>query len=520
MSARKLFRSLPLALVLAPAAIPLAHAAGGAAACEALSAPRAFSATTVSSAKLVAANAAQHLPAYCEVTASVKPVEGSNITVVYRLPDNWNGKVLGLGGGGWAGNTQVVSPIPGGTVSGPGLIQGYATLQTNGGHDTGVVKGVPDVWNTSWSANPEAVTDFSYRAIHLMTEVGKQVVAKYYGEPHKRAYFQGCSTGGRQALMEVQRFPKDYDGVVAGAPVYTLATQTTSVVRNQILAAPDASLSEAQLKRINDAALAACDGGDGLADGIITDPRTCAFDPATVQCADGRKDANCLSPGQVKALRKLYSAVKTSSGDTVAYPLTRGSELSWSRFLSTASATTRENFLTGPAGAGLGGLRPLLFGDANYDLPAFNPERDFRVIRNSAFAAGYEARNPDISPFINGGGKLLLWHGMDDPGPSVQATVEYFQQVVQTTGPKVKALDESARFFVLPGVYHCRGGPGASEFDSVAALDQWVEHGRAPNMMKARSTDRELSRPVCQYPTMPRYNGKGDPNVAESFHCK
>src|SRR5690606_7885746 len=132
-------------------------------------------------------------------------------------------------------------------------------------------------WDTAWAANPEAATDFSYRAIHVMTELGKQVVARYYGEPHKRAYFQRCSTGGRQGLMEVQRFPKDYDGVIAGAPVYTLTTQTTSVVRNQVLSAPGASLTDAQLKRVNEAALAACDGKDGLVDGVVTDPRACSF---------------------------------------------------------------------------------------------------------------------------------------------------------------------------------------------------------------------------------------------------
>jgi len=494
-----------------------AHAAAGPAACEALTAPGTFEFTTVSSAKIVAAHAEQHLPAFCEVTALVKPVAGSTITMVYRLPEPWNGKLLGLGGGGWAGNNLLRTAVP-------GLSARYATAQTDGGHFTADMEDPTKakVWDTAWSSNPESVTDFQYRAIHLMTELGKQVVAKYYGEPQKRAYFQGCSTGGRQALMEVQRFPKDYDGVIAGAPVYTLQTQTTSVVRNQILASPDASLTEAQLKHLHEAVLGACDGRDGLVDGVVTDPHSCSFDPATVRCADGHKDATCLSPGQVKAVQKLYAGVKTSGGESVAYPLTRGSELSWSRFLSTAAPTTRENFLTGPAGAGLGGLRPLVFGDANFDLAAFNPERDFRTLRSSAFAAGYEAKDPDISPFLNGGGKLLLWHGMDDPGPSVQQTIEYYQQLVQTTGPKVKALDASARFFVLPGVYHCRGGPGADDFDSVSAIDQWVEQGQAPNRMKATHSTPELalSRPVCQFPTMPRYNGKGDPNVAESFHCK
>jgi feruloyl esterase len=514
-----------VALSVAALIAQAAQAAPGAPACEALTAPGTFPNTTVSSAKIVPADAAKSLPSYCEVTATVKPVAGSNIKVVYRLPDSWNGKLLGLGGGGWAGNVLVSSPIPGGIVAGPGLSKGYATAQTNGGHEVGMTRqGTPNTWDTSWSVNPEAVTDFSYRAIHVMTDVGKKVVAKYYGAPQKRAYFHGCSTGGRQALMEVQRYPQDYDGVIAGAPVYTLTTQTMSVVRNQILSAPGASLSTAQLKHLNEAALKACDGRDGLVDGVVTDPRACNFDPTPLQCAAGQKDGTCLSPAQVKAVHALYSATKTASGETVSYGLTRGSEAGWARFVSATAPPTREDFLTGAPGAGLGGLRPLVFGDANFDLPNFNPDRDYRTVRNSAFAAGYEAKNPDISPFVNRGGKLLLWHGMDDPGPSVLATIEYYEQMKAATTPKLSAtagsLDSNARFFVLPGVYHCRGGPGADDFDAVAALDQWVEQGQLPAMTASRAGEPAFTRPVCQYPTLPRYNGKGDPNLAASFHCK
>jgi len=476
--------------------------------CEALGAANAFANTTVSSGKVIAADAAKQLPAFCEVTASVKPVDGSNITVVYRLPENWNGKMLGLGGGGWAGN--IVLP-----TAAPGLAKGYATAQTNGGHD------VSNVWDTSWAANPEASKDFSYRAIHVMTDLGKQVVAKYYGEPQKRAYFQGCSTGGRQALMEVQRYPKDYDGVIAGAPVYTLATQTSAVFRNQIFLRDGTTLTAAQIKHINEAALAECDGRDGLVDGIVTDPRSCKFDPSQVQCPAGGKDDVCLSPAQVKAARDLYTGHKAPDGKTSAYGLSRGGEGAWVTYISALKKPDDASFLAGSSGQGLGGLRAQLFGNPDFDLKTFNFDKDYATLEGSAFAAEYEAKDPDISPFINNGGKLLMWHGMDDPGPSAIATIEYYEQMKATTAAKVKALDSSARFFVLPGVYHCRGGPGADDFDSIEAMDRWVERGQAPDAMKAtRSTQPAISRPVCQYPTMPRYNGKGDPGVAESFHCK
>jgi feruloyl esterase len=497
-----------LCLAVSALVAQAAHASGGAAQCDALGAANAFDHTTVSSAKIVAADASKQLPAFCEVTASVKPVEGSNITVVYRLPDNWNGKMLGLGGGGWAGN--IVLP-----TAAPGLAKGYATAQTNGGHD------VSNVWDTAWAANPEASKDFSYRAIHVMTDLGKQVVAKYYGEPQKRAYFQGCSTGGRQALMEVQRYPKDYDGVIAGAPVYTLATQTSAVWRNTIFLRDGATLTAEQIKHINQTSLAECDGRDGLVDGIVTDPRACKFDPAQLQCPAGSKDATCLSPAQVKAAQDLYSGHKTPSGEISAYGLNRGGEGAWMLYVSAIKKPDDQSFLAGSSGQGLGGLRAQLFGDPDFVLQKFNFDKDYRTLKASAFAAEYEAKDPDISPFINNGGKLLMWHGMDDPGPSPVATIDYYEQMKSATAPKVKALDSSARFFILPGVYHCRGGPGADDFDSVDAMDHWVEHGQAPDAMKAtRSSQPTIARPVCQYPTLPRYNGKGDPSLAESFHCK
>jgi feruloyl esterase len=485
----------------------VAHASVDPEACSALARPNAFPHTTVSAARIVPADPSRRLPAFCEVVASVKPVPGSDIGVVYRLPESWNGKMLGLGGGGWAGNTLL-------TTAAPGLEAGYATAQTNGGHE------VSNVWDTAWASNPAAATDFAYRAVHEMTVLGKAVVASYYGRPHKRAYFHGCSTGGRQALMEVQRFPRDYDGVIAGAPVYTLTTQTMSVVRNQIFSRPGASLSEAQLQALNAAVLEACDAQDGLADGVVTDPRACQFDPGTLQCKAGKSDGSCLTAAQVQAVRDVYAGVKNSSGETVAYPLTRGSELGWVRYISTGGPPTWEQWLTGAAGAGLGGLRALVFNDPGFDLAKFDPDRDYRTVRHSAFANEYEAKDADLSAFIQSGGKLLLWHGFDDFGPSALGTIEYYEQVQRTTGPKVPSLESSVRLFVLPGVYHCRGGPGADAFDAVAAIDRWVEHSEPPVRVIATRTDGKLSRPLCAWPTLPRYKGSGDPSSADSFECR
>lgn len=483
------------------AAVP-ALAKPGPEACTEL-AKAAFPHTTLSSANEIPASDSTKTPAFCEVSGVVSPVPDSHIGVVYRLPDDWNGKLLGLGGGGWAGNTRL-------ETAAPGLAKGYATAQTDAGHSS------TSVWDTSWAASQAEVDDFAHRAIHLMTTTGKSVLARYYGQAQKRAYFQGCSTGGRQALMEVQRYPDDYDGVISGAPVYTLTTQTMALLRSQAFSHPGASLSEGAATRLNDAVLAACDTKDGIEDGIITDPRSCKFDPAVIQCKAGETGDKCLTPAQVTAVRAVYAGVKAPDGEYAAFPLSRGSEGGWSRFIATNKPADQTALATTAAGAGLGGLVPRLFGVADFDLTRFSAAHDFATVRKSAFAEEYEAKDPNIAPFFRHGGKLLLWHGFDDPGPSPLATIEYYRKVEKSTGAQANA---DLRFYLLPGVYHCRGGPGADQFDSLAAIDAWVDQGKAPETLLATRADHRLSRPLCRYPALPHYKGSGDPRSAESFEC-
>jgi feruloyl esterase len=456
--------------------------------------------TRIAAAVNIAADSAQEIPAFCEVRAIISPVANSSIGVVYRLPERWNGKMLGLGGGGWAGNIQL-------STATPGLKSGYATAQTDGGH--AIPTRFEDIWRPdTWGANPQAMTDFHHRAIHLMTTIGKEVVAKYYGRSHTKAYFHGCSTGGRQGLMEVQRYPADYDGVISMAPVYSLSVQTSAAVRNNILGAPGAALSVEQLNRVNTAVMQACDSRDGVADGLLADPRQCSWDPAEMQCSSGPSAAVCLTPPQVDALRKLYRGVKTRDGRFVSWPLSRGSESSWPRYIGISGMASDAT-----SAGGLARLVGPVFGNESFDLANFDPDKDYDTVSNSAFAKTYEARDANIAAFVNRGGKLLLWHGWNDAGPSPWLTIDYFEQVAKT-------FPDATRLFLSPGVEHCAGGSGPDQFDAVAALDAWVQTGRAPGKLLTTKASPKMSRPVCAYPAVARYQGSGDPNAEASFECK
>jgi feruloyl esterase len=480
------------AMWMMPAA---AQAAGGAADCTALARSPAGPGVTVSSSRWIAAAAG--LPAFCEVQAMLNPASNSNIGVVYRLPESWNGKILGIGGGGWAGNVSI-------QAAADGLKRGYATAQTDGGHPS------TNLWDNSWASNPAAVTDFAYRAIHLMTVTGKAMVATYYRRPHAYAYYQGCSTGGRMGLMEAQRFPDDYDGIIAGAPVYTLQVQTSSILRNQAFGAPGAAFSEAQLKLVNDASVKACDAADGLKDGLIGDPRSCTWKPATLLCKPGQKaGATCLSAPQVRALNTAYDGVKAPNGSWAAFPMSRGGEAGWSRFVRTGNAPDA----TG--GGGMVGLKPLLFGNRAIDITKMTP-RDVTLARSTPFAREYEAADPDLRAFVAGGGKLILWHGENDPGPSPVGTADYYRAV----SARVPQADQSVRLFMAPGVEHCRGGPGADMLETIGALERWVEQGQAPETIVATRADGSLTRSLCPFPKQAHYSGAGDPNQPTSWSCR
>lgn len=458
--------------------------------CAALAAPE------QTSAKWVPADAAAGLPAFCEVTGVLSPVEGSRIGVVYRLPEHWNGKLLGLGGSGWAGVLTL-------QAASEGLKAGYATAQTDGGHAT------TDVWDNSWAANPVQVDDFAFRAVHEMTVAGKQLVAAWYGRAHERAYFQGCSTGGRMAMMEAQRFPEDYDAISAGAPVYTLQVQTSAVLRSNLFSRPGAGFTADQFGLVNRAVLKACDANDGLADGIVNDPGACGWDPAASVCKPGDAAESCISETQAETLRTAYSGIRAANGEWAMLPLAKGGEPGWIPFIGADGKGLSSNNTGGIIT--LGG--PLL-GDAAFDFAHFGPGDATRA-RSSAFATVYEAKDPDISRFIARGGKLLLWHGMNDQAPNYLATADY----VGKAEAAVSGARNGLRYFALPGVPHCRGGPGADTIDLLGALDSWVGSGQAPDTLIATRATAGLTRKICAWPKVAQYRGSGDGNDLAGWEC-
>jgi feruloyl esterase len=485
--------------------------------------------TTIGSATVVPADAISGRPEHCQVNATISPGPGSRIGVVYRLPvaARWNGKLLGIGGSGWAGDLTIGSATL-------GLSRGYATLQTDSGHLS------PNPFDLSWSLlapgqlDEEAVIDFGHRAVHLMTTVGKEVVRAHYGRSHDFAYFQGCSAGGRQGFQEVQRYPNDYDGVISGAPVHNIGVYMSAVWRTQLFhAGADSNLLPAHVPLLARAVVAACDTlgrVDRVADGIITNPLPCRFDPRSLQCADPLDGSNpaCLSARQVQTVRKMYRGHRTPDGELIAEGITHGSEPDWAlRSVGNPAFPLGLNAVLGSPF-----LAYLVKLDPTFSLFDSDVDADLKEAKAAFATRQIEAINPKVMPFIRNGGKWIIWHGFNDPGPSPKQTAKYYETVVDALGKRLHGDDDEhypnrlravqqLRYFLAPGVFHCGGGPGPDVVNPnlLTAIAQWVEHGVAPERVIATKSNGPLARPMCPYPQLARYVGEGDTNDPASFVC-
>jgi feruloyl esterase len=375
------------------------------------------------------------------------------------------------------------------------------------------------------------MVDFAYRAMHVSTVAAKTLVQRFYGRKASESYFVGCSQGGHHALMEATRYPADFDGIVAGAPAWHWANQMINATWNSraALLDPEAlTLKSAAL--LNRKVIAACDELDGVKDGVIEDPRQCHFDPASLQCKEGEADGECLTPAQVAAANAIYSGAKKSDGTQIFQGYARGSEAQWARIWAGPA----------PGGSSYDFFRYSVFQDKNFKNTGFDYDKDTdralsaKVVGKETVADVYNV-TPDLTRFHAMGHKLIMYHGWADQQISPYASIDFYQQIVAKLGQA--KTDQFLKFYMLPGIYHCAGGPGAGNFgaagpasapdaqhDIVTALDEWVRAKKAPTIFigthvneQTKTVDR--TRRICAYPQVAKYKGSGDTNDAANFTC-
>lgn len=447
--------------------------------------------------------------AYCRVTGSIH----TDLRFEVDLPTQWNKKLLFGGGGGWNGAIATTIYSPSGNAG------GYVRVSSNGGHQSSAE---PPQLDASFALNnPKAREDFAYLSSHATLTVAKQIVQAYYGGAPVRSYFEGCSTGGRDALMQATHFPEDYDGIVSRAPAYNFTYQQIAYLKNarHTLWTPGGALDAAALTTLTNAVLARCDALDGVEDGIISNIAACSFDPSELRC-EGGGEKDCLTDAQVETVNAVYSATTLPAGRAVYAGWGFGGENDpkngWGTWLGTSADAPGLQLLLAQSM-----IKYWFLEDPDADAAAFVPED--HVDRVDAAAAQLDA-TPELGDFFARGGKLILAHGTTDWALSYKSSVAYHEAVAAAVGG-VAERDASMEFFLQPGVQHCGGGSGPDVNDLLAAAVDWVESDLRPSTKGLISEKLDeggnptLRRPLCRYPAFPRYNGSGDPNAAESFSC-
>jgi feruloyl esterase len=435
---------------------------------------------------------------FCRVTATATPTPDSQIRIEVWIPSGeaWNGKLLGTANGGFSGAI-------GYPALAAGIAKGYAAASTDTGHTGDSLDFAP--------GHPEKIADWAYRSIHVMTDTAKVVVRAARGRFPDLSYFEGCSTGGQQALSEAQRYPRDYDGIVAGDPGNNRVRLILGFLWSWN-AAHDADgraiLPTSKLPLLTKSAVAACDANDGVKDGLIADPRSCRFDPATIACKGEDGDA-CLTGAQVSAVQKIYDGPRNPrTGESIFPGWARGSEQGWGTYIVNPKEPMRIAF-----------LRDLTFADPAWDPRSFDWDKDVAFADDRI--PNFGALSRDLRAFKANSGKLIMYTGWADPVTPPQDTVNYYEGVEQEMGGRAET-EAFLRFFPVPGMGHCGGGAGPSTFDALAALDAWRAYGRAPDQLAgSHSTNGvvDRTRPICAYPALASYRGSGSIDAAESFTC-
>jgi feruloyl esterase len=464
------------------------------------------------------------LPAFCRVQAVIRPTRDSDIRFEVWLPEPtaWNRKFLSTGEGGFAGQLNYQRAGLDSAMD-ELLRRGYATASTDTGHVAS------DTW---WAiGHPEKIADYLYRAKHVSTVAAKAIVARYYGQPAAHAYFSSCSNGGRQGLIEAQRYPDDFDGYVIGAPWNFQSHSNAGFVWDaQAFAAAGARVPEEKLPAITKAVVAACDRNDGLADGLVTDPRQCSFDPKSLIC-QGSETSECLTPAQADAVQKVYDGPRNPRTGASIFPgFARGSESTWTGMVRPT---------TGASGL-LVYFSNIVYQKRDWDVQSFDFDRDMAYADDTIGKMG-NAVSTDYSAAIRRGAKIIQYHGWNDQTLQPAYSPMYYEQVAGANGG-IDKTEQFYRLFMVPGMTHCSGGIGASNFGGVGmqippvrdaahdlqtALENWVERGVAPTQFtgtkftdaKPETRAVQFTRPVCLYPSTPKYKGTGDPNDAANFTC-
>jgi len=472
----------------------------------------------VTSAKFIEASG--DVPAHCLVMGAVAPSVGFSL----RLPAHWNGKFLERGCGGYCGD---LGGLEGDIYEGP-LRRGYAYLYFDGGHTAPPGGDDSALWAYN---NLQAQFDFGVRAPHVAALAGKAITERYYGKAPEKSYFHGCSSGGQQAFSEAQRFPWDFDGIIAGAPSPTFSGPMMYYLwAGRTL---HGTVTQADLKMLHEKVVAQCDMDDGVKDGVISDPRHCNFDLATLLCKVGQK-AECLTASQIEAVKKVYSGPTTSRGEKIytGGPMP-GSELNWINDEACCAYVSSKGIARW-SGDYFGYVGFMPAPGPSWKMADFDFDRDYKRLRMSESLFG-AADNPDLRKFKAAGGKMILYQGWQDESDIPTDSIDYYETAEKTMGGRA-ATQDFFRLFMVPGMNHCSSGAGAFAIDYVEYLETWVEKRRAPDVMIGAhvkdtnwlqslqlsfpldaKTPVTFTRPVYPYPTQAKYKGVGDPNDAANW---
>lgn len=456
--------------------------------------------------------AATNLPEHCEVRGVIWP----EAKFVVKLPANWNERFQMVGNGGWAGTISTAAVDA-------AVRLGYASTSTDTGHDAQKEPGA--IWAMKSATNPNAqrkLVDHGYLSVHETALLAKKIIRTYYGADAKYSYWVGCSTGGRQGLMEAQRYPEDFDGYVIGAPVLNLTGLQMKAVVTWAAVGPGAGeIKPEKFEVINATVYGKCDALDGVKDGLIENPLACDFKPSRdlTKCT-GAENASCFTPAQLAALDVVYDGVRNSKGELLFPGMPPGGE-AFTVGRDGKATSGLQTFLSGNFGLGDTFMKFMAFDEkpgAGYDYKTFNVDRDFPRMTNTGLIIN--ATITDLTGVKARGGKILHYHGWADPGVTSKMSVDYYEAAKRTMGEK--ETTDFYRFFPVPGMFHCNGGPGCGDVDWLTAIVNWVEKGTAPEVLIGAHVENGQAtrkRPICMYPTVAKYKGSGSIDAAENFTC-